>query len=341
MKKICFVGGGTGGHILPLKNLIEISLKKKADVSFVLADQDLDREIFNKNFQDLKIKPYFLKTGKIRRYFAWKNFVDFFQIPIAFFRARKMLKEIQPDVLFFKGGFVSFPILIAAKFMFSGFKGKIYLHESDSTPSNLAKFISRYTEKNFSNFGENPMRLFYSNKKSSHQSLTPNPLPLTPKILIFGGSQGAVFINETFQKNAKAICDKYQVTLISGPGKSIDFKHQNFKQAELLPVEAMAKKIANADLIISRGSASIFQILENKKPSIIIPLPSAARDHQFYNASFFEKKDLVKLLEQNTNTAEKLVSLIEATLGDEKLKQNLKESDIKNNASEIAAVILG
>lgn len=335
LKKILFVGGGTGGHILPLKNLITISLEKGANISFILADQSLDRDIFDKNFKDMAINPYFIKTGKIRRYFSWENFRDFFRIFGAFFAARKIIKTEKPDILFFKGGFVCFPVLIAAKFLFSGFKGKIYLHESDSTTSNLGKFISKFTNQTFTNFGETPIRLFYSPK--SHQKQKKGTMP---QLLIFGGSQGAQFINETFHANANEICNEYKVILISGPGKSIKFENKNFEQSELLPVEEMAEKITQADLIISRGSASIFQILENKKPSIIIPLPSAARNHQYINTLYFEEKGLVKMLIQDDKSAEKLIPLIEETLKDKKLLKNLEQIDIKNNAHEIADIIL-
>ncbi len=339
MKKILFVGGGTGGHILPLLNLIKECIKKNTEVSLILANQKLDREIFDKNFKNLKIKPIFLKTGKIRRYFSWQNFKDFFHIFSAIIEARKIIKTEKPDIIFFKGGFVCFPVLIAGKFLFSGFKGKFYLHESDSTISNLGKFISKFADKTFSNFGKNPYRLFYS---------LPFPTPSTvrdikcewKKLFIFGGSQGAAFINEIFAKNAQEICKKYFVTLICGKRKKINFTHKNFKQYELLPADNFAEKLNYADLVISRGSASIFQILNLKKPAIIIPLPSAARNHQYLNAKYFKEKGLIKMLEQNKNATSKLTALIEETLNDKVLQQNLNKTDIKNNVEEICKIIL-
>ncbi len=343
MKKILFVGGGTGGHILPLLNLIEKCIEKKTKVSFILADQDLDREIVEKNFKNIDIKPIFLKTGKIRRYFSWKNFKDFFRIFGAIFQARKILKTEEPDVIFFKGGFVCFPVIIASKFLFSGFKGKIYLHESDSTTSNLAKFIGKFSNQTFSNFGETPLRLFYSIKKEKTINISPpvgqGELEGT-SLFIFGGSQGAAFINQIIKQNAQKLCEKYQVTLISGPNKTIDFTHKNFQQHELLPAEKFAQKLSQADLVISRGSASIFQILELKKPSIISPLPSSARNHQYLNTKYFEEQNLVKVLEQNEKSSEKLLNLIKETLNDEVLQNNLNQTDIKNNANKIADIIL-
>ncbi len=336
MKKILFIGGGTGGHILPLLNLIEKCLEKNAKISFILAEQKLDREIFKKNFKNLDIKPIFLKTGKIRRYFSWQNFKDFFRIFGAIFQARKILKTEKPDVIFFKGGFVCFPVLIASKFLFPKFKGKIYLHESDSTISNLGKFISKFTDKTFSNFGSSPLRLFYSLPHTKNRTKK----SLLPHIFIFGGSQGAVFINQLINQNAQKLCRKYKITLICGKNKRINFIHQNFEQYELLSANNFANKLNSTDLVISRGSASLFQILSLKKPSIIIPLPSSARNHQYLNTQYFEKKGLVKMLEQNEKSSQKLILLIEETLSNQELKKSLKQTKIENNANKIADIIL-
>ncbi len=335
--KILFVGGGTGGHILPLTNLIEKCMKEKMEVSFVLADQAIDRTIIKQNFESTPLRAIFLRTGKIRRYFSWKNFQDFFRILTAIFEARKILNKTKPDIIFFKGGFVCFPVLIAAKYLFPTFKGKIYLHESDSTPSNLAKLISRHTDQTFSNFGTKPLRLFYSNLKIKRSPAT--KLKKQRKIFIFGGSQGAQFINEIFHKNAERICQKYFVSLICGPGKTIPFKHKNFEQFELLKVDEFAQKLSEADLIISRGSASLFQILEQKKKSIIIPLPSSARNHQLKNTQYFKDKGLIKMLLQDAQSSKKLYPLIETTMKDTRLQEKLEKSNIKNNVDAIFKII--
>ena len=159
-------------------------------------------------------------------------------------------------------------------------------------------------------------------------------------ILIFGGSQGAQFINETFLANAAPLCGKYHITLISGLGKEINFQHKHFQQFPLLPVKELSEKIQSSDLIISRASSALFEIIAAKKPSIIIPLPSAAQNHQVKNAQYFKKKGLCKMLLQNKQMKDVFMKTIQETLNDSEIQANLEHSEIKNCAKEIAEKIL-
>lgn len=122
--------------------------------------------------------------------------------------------------------------------------------------------------------------------------------------------------------------------------KKINFKHKNFQQFEFLPAETLGQKIKGSDLVIARAGGSVFEIFEAKKPSIIIPLPSSARNHQYINAKYLEEKNLIKLLEQNVEASAKLVKLIESTILDKEITKSLQREGIKNNAKEIAEIIL-
>jgi UDP-N-acetylglucosamine--N-acetylmuramyl-(pentapeptide) pyrophosphoryl-undecaprenol N-acetylglucosamine transferase len=113
IKKVLLIGGGTGGHIFPLRNLIDELVKKGAEVELIVSDSDLDKKIVAENFTNLPV--HFFQAGKIRRYLSWKNFTDPFVIMKSCWKALQLLKEIHPDVIFFKGGFVGFPFLVAAK----------------------------------------------------------------------------------------------------------------------------------------------------------------------------------------------------------------------------------
>ncbi len=336
MKKICFVGGGTGGHILPLLNLVEACVDNSFETSFILADQPLDRAIVKKNFRSKSIDTYFLKTGKIRYYFAWENFKDLFRIVGAIFRARKLLKRLNPDIIFFKGGFVCFPVLVAAKYLFPRFKGRIYLHDSDISQSRLSRLIARHATQVFTNFGPRAMPLFYSLKSK----VKPAEKSDLPRLFIFGASQGAVFINTIFHKKASEICQKYRVTLISGIGKAIDFSHKNFEQHELLDAKRFAEKLSEADLVITRGSASLFQILELHKKAIVIPLPSSARNHQVKNTLYFVNKGLVYHLPQNKQAVDKLCPLIDQCFADDVLAKKLKDFCLTDSTDRILATIM-
>jgi len=356
-KKVLLIGGGTGGHIYPLRNLVDELLKHNAQVELIVADQKLDRKIIKENFTNIPVR--YFKTGKIRRYLSFRNFLDFFLIIKSFFTAKSLLKKINPDVIFFKGGFVGFPFLIAIKFLMN-FKGQIFSHESDISPGFMTKFATKYSDRSFHSFGSNPTPLFYSpkieNQKSEIEDCrlkiadchSPLPKEKSPeganrikKLLFFGGSQGAKFVNDLFLKCHDKILQDYQVTLVTGHDKKVSLKHPNFEQFETLPTNKLSQKIQTSDLIIARaGSNSLFEIITAKKPSIIIPLPSVARNHQLKNALFFKEKDLCEILEQKDATPDKLIAMISATIISEKIKQALKTSNIKNSAVEIAQKIL-
>ena len=335
-KKVLLVGGGTGGHIFPLRNLIDELVKKGAHVEMVVSDSALDHKIVAENFTDLPV--HFFRTGKIRRYLSWKNFRDAFLIITSCWKALKILKEIQPDILFFKGGFVGFPFLVAAKSLF-GFRGKIYSHESDISAGVLTKLASQFSVQTFQSFGVNPMPLFYTplspSQNAGSQSGSGN------KILVFGGSQGSEFLNEMTMKCHDKLLKKYVITLVTGVGKKTNLCHDNFTEYEFLPTKELAKKIQESDLVIARGGAnSLFEIVSAKVKSIIIPLPSVARNHQLLNALYFEEKNLCAVLEEKYATPEIFIETIEKTLQNNSIKESLKHSAIRNKAKEIAEILL-
>ncbi len=335
--KVLLVGGGTGGHILPLKNLSDELKALGAKVEIVVADQPLDRRVIEENFDSVSV--HFLKSGKIRRYFSFQNFIDIFVILKSVFISRRLLKRVNPDVIFFKGGFVGFPLLISAKYLMR-FKGNIYSHESDAVSGMMTRISKKHADATFSSFGVPSMPLFYS------PSLRVDSPSLRcggerKNILIFGASQGAQFLNELFAQNAEVLCDKYFVTLISGAGKEINFFHKNFEQFSFLSASGLFQKIQEADLIVSRaGSSSLFEIITAKKPGIIIPLPSAAQNHQQKNVEYFVKLNLCILLPQSPKAKNVFVELIDKTLNDLMLKEALRKSCIKNKAREIAERIM-
>ncbi len=412
-KKVLLIGGGTGGHIIPLKNLAEELRKKKCQVEIIVSDSPLDRQIAQENFIDLKrknpakkeppassrkaggqLKIHYFQTDKIRRYFSWKNFFAPFRILKSIFSAKKLLAEIKPDIVFFKGGFVGFPFLMAL--IFSNFRGKIYGHESDIETGKLTKLLEQVADKVFYSFGEPPYPLFFSaeNSATCPPKLQINP-PQSPlvrgevcnhdlsteylakvekipsntrspensglgeganknKLLVFGGSQGAQFINELIRDNLAELTKKFEVFLITGLGKSInsplirtsvsakattDREGISFQQIEMLSASELSQKIKESDLIISRaGANSLFEIISAKKPSLIIPLPSAAKNHQEKNAQFFAKKGLCYVFHQNKN--HDFLKTLEICFADKKLRENLQKSTIQNSAKKIAHEII-
>jgi UDP-N-acetylglucosamine--N-acetylmuramyl-(pentapeptide) pyrophosphoryl-undecaprenol N-acetylglucosamine transferase len=228
----------------------------------------------------------------------------------------------------------------------------------------MTKIASRFAQQTFHSFGPEPMPLFYSPKIENgkwkmensssfvirNSSLTPPPPPLSEnagdqsgsgnKILVFGGSQGAQFLNEMTMECHDKLLTKYKVTLVTGVGKKTNLCHDNLTEYEFLPTAKLAQKIHQSDLVIARGGAnSLFEIISSKTPSIIIPLPSVARNHQLLNAQYFVKRNLCVLLEEKETNPETFLKTIEQTLQNEELKKALQNSDIKNKAAEIAQIL--
>jgi UDP-N-acetylglucosamine--N-acetylmuramyl-(pentapeptide) pyrophosphoryl-undecaprenol N-acetylglucosamine transferase len=331
--KILLIGGGTGGHILPIVPLIREFQKNNVSVEVILADAPLDRALAKQNLQEISV--HFFHADKIRRYASWKNFLAPFTILSSIYRANKLLKEIHPDAIFFKGGFVGFPFLIAARIRFRDIT--LFSHESDISAGALTKLAKKWCHQTFESFGTPPMPLFYSPEKKSFQEASSRNTG-KPKLLVLGGSLGAQWINNAVEKQCHDICKNFDVFLLSGRGKKIECHDKNFKQIELLPAEELSQELHKADFVLSRaGANSLFEIIAAQKPSVIVPLPSAARDHQRKNAYWFEKKGLCQVLEQNSEKT-LLNALLEAR-NDTVMTENLQKSIIKNAASEIAEII--
>lgn len=330
-KKVLLIGGGTGGHIIPLRNLADELLNQNCVVEIVVSDSDLDRKITDENFAGFPI--HFFKTDKIRRYLSIKNIYAPFKIIKSIFSARKLLAEIKPDIIFFKGGFVGFPFLMAS--MLLNFRGKIYGHESDIEHGKLTKILEKTADKVFYSFGELSYPLFYSSQNPAKKITKTKP-----QLLIFGGSQGAQFINELIKKNITVLTKKFEILLITGVNKKIKTKKiAGFKQLEMMTASGLSQKIKESDLIISRaGANSLFEIVSAKKPSLIIPLPSAAKNHQEKNAQFFAKKGLCYVFNQEKN--HDFLKILEACFKDKDLKSSLEKSTIQNSAKLIVDEII-
>ena len=126
MKHIILTGGGTAGHVTPNIALIPTLKEAGYQISYIGSYNGIERKLI----EELGIPYYGISSGKLRRYFDPKNFSDPFRVLKGFHEARKLLKQLKPDVVFSKGGFVTVPVVIAAKRC----KIPAIIHESDMTP---------------------------------------------------------------------------------------------------------------------------------------------------------------------------------------------------------------
>lgn len=349
MKRIVLTGGGTAGHVTPNMALIAKLRELDYDIHYIGSYQGIEKDLIEK----LKVPYYGISSGKLRRYLDLKNFSDPFKVLKGYREAKKLLKKIDPDVVFSKGGFVAVPVVLAAK------KRKIptIIHESDMTPGLANRLCIPSAAKVCANFPETlnylpkdkavltgtPIRkeLFSGNKIKGldYCKLTAN----LPVILVIGGSTGAVKVNEAVRNLLPTLLKKYQVIHLCGKGK-MDPAYQNMKgyvQFEYISSE-LSDLFAAADLVISRaGANAICEILALKKPNILIPLSAAAsRGDQILNAESFEHQGYSYVIKEEALTNETLLQGVTHVLENRQSYLEAMNQSTQNDATETIASLI-
>jgi len=316
MKRIVLTGGGTAGHVTPNIALLP-SLKEAGYEVFYIGSYD---GIEKKLIEELDIPYYAISSGKLRRYKSLKNLSDPFRVLKGFGQALKLMKQIKPDIVFSKGGFVSVPVVLAAG------KNKIpaIIHESDMTPGLANKIAMHAAVKVCCNFPEtlnlvpkekaeltgSPIReeLLCGNKIKGLElcGFTANK----PVIMVVGGSSGAVKVNEAVRNVLPELLKKYQVVHICGKGKTDESLNnvQGYVQFEYSNKE-LRDLFAMCDIVISRaGANAICELLALKKPNLLIPLSAnASRGDQILNAISFKQQGFSSVLPEEDITPTKMI----------------------------------
>lgn len=318
MKKVILTGGGTAGHVTPNIALVPNLRKSGFEIKYIGSYNGMEKQLV----EDAGLEYYGISSGKLRRYFSWKNFSDPFRVLKGFFEAKKIIKKYKPDVVFSKGGFVTVPVVFAAH----KYKVPVIIHESDMTPGLANKLAIKKATKVCHNFPEtsqylgskavhtgSPIRqeLFQGNKITALDicGFTANK----PVIMVTGGSLGAENVNKLVRKALPELLKKFQVAHLCGKGKLDESLKDTVGYAQFEYIsEEMKDFFAMADLIISRaGANSICEISALKKPNILIPLSArASRGDQILNAHSYEKQGFSEVLDEDTATAEDLINMV-------------------------------
>ena len=318
MKKIVLTGGGTAGHVTPNIALIDRLKEEGFEVSYIGSKTGIEKELI----ENLGIPYYGISSGKLRRYFSLKNFTDPFRVLKGCREARKLMKQLKPDVVFSKGGFVSVPVVRAAG------KAKIptVSHESDMTPGLANKLSIRYATKVCCNFAET---LAHVKGKGVHTG-TPIRKELftgtreaglayagfdgaKPVILVVGGSTGAVRVNDAVRAALPKLLPEFDILHLCGKGKTDPSVNEaGYVQKEYCDRE-MKDVLTMADGVISRaGANSICELLALHKPNLLIPLSAeASRGDQLLNAASFEKQGFSMVLQESEITPEVLTEKVQ------------------------------
>lgn len=319
MKKIVLTGGGTAGHVTPNLALIPHLKNEGYEISYIGSYNGIEKDLI----EAAGIPYYGISSGKLRRYFDRKNFSDPFKVIKGYWEAGRLMHRLKPDIVFSKGGFVSVPVVLAAKAK----KIPCIIHESDITPGLANKISIPAAKKVCANFPETmnylpaekavlsgtPIReeLFSGNRIAGLDfcGFTAN----RPVIMVVGGSTGAAALNEAVRNLLPTLLKDYQVVHLCGKGKADPVYDglDGYRQFEYIS-EEMKDLFAAADLVISRaGANSICELLALRKPNILVPLPAAAsRGDQILNAESFERQGYSYVLQEESLTNDTLLKAI-------------------------------
>lgn len=307
-KKIVLTGGGTAGHITPNISLLPRLEQKGYDVFYIGSYDGMEKRLM----ADFQIPYYGISTGKFRRYFDLKNFTDPFRVLKGFAEARKILKDIQPDLVFSKGGFVAVPVVRAA----ASLKIPCVIHESDMTPGLANKLCIPVAKKVCCNFPEtlrtlpaskailtgSPIReeLLHGNREAAYRLCGFDSSK--PVLMVIGGSLGSAAINQAVRESLPALLADFQIVHICGKDKidNLLLNTNGYRQFEYLKTE-LKDVFAMADVVVSRaGANAICELLALKKPNLLIPLSAgASRGDQILNARSFEAQGFSMVLDED------------------------------------------
>lgn len=358
--KIVLTGGGTGGHIMPLvavaRELKKLYPAEELELHYI---GPKDKSAFDVLWAE-NIKTHSIPRGKIRRYFSFSNIIDvIYGIPAGYIKSFCLLLfVISSKLVFSKGGSGSTVVCYAAKHL----GVPVFIHESDVVPGLSNKKTSKFAKKIFTSF---PITEYFDTKKAITVG---NPIRKeildgdinkaiemfglasdNPVVLFVGGSQGAVALNEFIMLALNSILKNYEVIHVAGPknyGK-LQIQSKYVTEKNLLQYYHLYKFLNEAELknaykaasvIVSRaGSGSIFEIAATGKPSILIPLPTAAGDHQSKNAYQYARTGAAIVLEQENLTDNLFLGELRVLIAKSQDIQNAALLFAKPEAAQIIA----
>ena len=334
--------GGSGGHIYPALAIIDEFKKneKNLNVLYIGTHNRMEKDIVPKKgipYESLEIYGF---TKDIKR-----DIKNIFLIRKAEKKCLKIMKEFKPDVVIGVGGYVTYPVIKIAKRL--GIK--TFIHEQNSRPGKVNYLVSRYADlvgvtfKSSMDYLKKSKKVIYTGHPSLDGALHTQKIDKTmlgfsisKKLVVYvAGSLGSSSLNQKMIDFLNSdLHDNYEILYIVGSNVNLDeFKKKitNKNKIKIVPYfENLPGIMASSDLVISRaGAGTLFEIIGLEKPSIIIPSPNVANNHQYYNAKELKENNCIEMIEEKDLTKEKLAKKINSLLNNPEkidlLKKNMKE----------------
>lgn len=348
MKRIILTGGGTAGHVTPNIALIPALKTNGYDIHYIGSYEGMEKTLIG----DYSIPYHGIATGKLRRYFSWQNFTDPFRVIKGFSEAKKLMKQLQPSIVFSKGGFVSVPVVWAAK----KYHVPVIIHESDMTPGLANRLSFSSATKICCNFPETVETL-----PKEKAVLTGLPIRAElmlgdaakaeeicgfedrekPVVMVVGGSLGAASVNDIIRRILPRLTEKFNVLHLCGKGKLDEslVGTKGYFQLEYAKDE-MKDLFAYSEIVVSRaGANAICELLALHKPNLLIPLPaSASRGDQLLNAGSFKKQGFSLVLDEDTDLTED--SLFETICDLYDRREEIRRVMLKSDQTNAVSVVM-
>jgi UDP-N-acetylglucosamine--N-acetylmuramyl-(pentapeptide) pyrophosphoryl-undecaprenol N-acetylglucosamine transferase len=296
--KLIFTGGGSGGHVMPALTIIKnINVNDIYDVHYVGGINSIERDLV----KDYKLTYHPIHTGKLRRYLSMENLKDITRVFLGLLDSYRVLIKFKrsESLVFSTGGFVSVPVVIAAKLQGK----KVFIHEQTSRVGLANKICSLFANKVFISFEEsfkyfNKNKTFYSGYPLRQECYDENIGTVKiknvllnnqekPILFITGGGNGALLLNKLIERNLTSLTQKFMV--VHQTGKAFIEEHEKLQAKDYIPVAFIGTEMIDlfklATVTVSRsGAGTVCELIAVGKKSIYIPLKIAQKNEQYYNA---------------------------------------------------------
>lgn len=316
---IVFTGGGTAGHVTVNLALMPHYIQEGWEVHYIGSEQGIERQLVAELPQ---VHYHAIATGKLRRYFDWNNFKDPFRVLKGVWQAHRLIRMIQPNIVFSKGGFVSVPVVAGAWLS----RIPIVIHESDLTPGLANRIAIPMATKVCTTFEETAG--FLPKSKTVHIGAVVREelfrgdarsgralcgfTDRKPVMLVIGGSLGSQLLNRVVRGQLEELTKTFQIVHICGKGnREASLDGPAYRQFEYVR-EELPDLLAMADIVVSRaGANSIFEFLALRKPMLLIPLSlKASRGDQIANAQSFQKQGFADVIMEEELTGEAFLNAV-------------------------------
>lgn len=349
--KVLVSGGGTGGHIYPAVSLVKYIKKKHPDAEFLFVGTKKGLE--SKIVPDQGIPFETIEIQGFRRSLSLSNFKTVYLFLSSIKKAKQIIKKFQPDIVIGTGGYVCGSVVYAAHKL----KIPTIIHEQNSVAGVTNKFLARYVDKIGICFSDvtkdfptekvvmvgNPRAQEVANIKQSDVLNQYGLKTDVPTVLIFGGSRGALAINNVLLDSLSLLTEKpYQILYASGEIYYSDVEQKwttitgNKDNVKVVPyIKNMENVLANVDVVVGRaGATSLAEITSLGLPSILIPSPNVTNDHQTKNAQSLVDKHAALMIRNDELSKDTLISKIDELMLNQDKRSQMAEASKKEGIQD-------